>query len=426
MGVPLAVRDHFGGKTAYLESLKTSDLKVARERRDEVERTCRELFKHIKSGKVITPIQEQADRRGELWRETLAALDRDVLHDAVYAAEAEAESYRGKARVKFDKALKGDQPIEKHLEAYLAEANLAPKTKNERRGLVSRLARWCAEEELALPQIDRKTAGRYVTEQVAPMDRRTGKKHMTALREYWRYLIRRAHVMGDAGNPWGDQEMPNKGRRVERGSRDTERPFTEKEMQTLLYADYPTGMDAAHESQIRDAARMSALSGMRLAEVVTLWVEEVHDGVFDIQQGKTAAAARRVPVHPALKEIIARRMLDPKTGESKGPKEWLFHELASERDPGDTFGKRFNRYRKHLMVDDVREGKRRSLVNFHSFRRWFITQARHAGQPVETLEDLVGHSKGKQSITFGVYTSGASQVQMRACVEAVKLPSKQD
>jgi hypothetical protein len=79
-----------------------------------------------------------------------------------------------------------------------------------------------------------------------------------------------------------------------------------------------------------------------------------------------------------------------------------------------------------LKVDDTREGKRRSLVNFHSLRRWFITQARHAGHPVETIEDVVGHSKEKQSITFGVYTSGASEAQMRVCVEAVKLPPKRD
>jgi hypothetical protein len=156
---------------------------------------------------------------------------------------------------------------------------------------------------------------------------------------------------------------------------------------------------------------------MRMAEVLTLWTEEVQGDFFDIQQGKTRSAARKVPIHPDLKEIVERRTKD------KGPKAWLFHELADERDPGDTFGKRFNRYRKHLKVDDVRDGKRRSLVNFHSARRWFVTQARHAGQTVETVKDIVGHvSDKKKDITFGVYTQGASQQQMRDCVEAMKLP----
>jgi integrase len=175
-------------------------------------------------------------------------------------------------------------------------------------------------------------------------------------------------------------------------------------------------MDREHGRQITDALRISLLSGMRMAEVLTLWVEEAHDGVFDIKQGKTTAAARKVPIHPDLKEIVERRT------EGKQPKDWLFHELALERDPGDTFGKRFNRYRKHLKVDDVRPGKRRSLVNFHSARRWFVTEARHAGQPLDTIKDVVGHAPDKKDITFGVYTKGASEGQLRACVEAVKLP----
>jgi len=156
---------------------------------------------------------------------------------------------------------------------------------------------------------------------------------------------------------------------------------------------------------------------MRQAEVLTLWVEEVHDNVFDIQQGKTEAAARKVPIHPALKEIVTRRT------EGKQPKDWLFDEVAELRDPGDTFGKRFNRFRKLLKVDDTRPGKRRSLVNFHSARKWFVTQARHAGEPVETIKDVVGHKADKKKdITFGVYTTGASPAQMKACVEAVSLP----
>jgi hypothetical protein len=52
-------------------------------------------------------------------------------------------------------------------------------------------------------------------------------------------------------------------------------------------------MRSDREALIIDALLISLLSGMRQAEVLTLWVEEVHDGVFDIQQGKTDAAARK-------------------------------------------------------------------------------------------------------------------------------------
>jgi hypothetical protein len=60
-------------------------------------------------------------------------------------------------------------------------------------------------------------------------------------------------------------------------------------------------------------------------------------------------------------------------------------------------------------------------VNFHSARRWFATKARHAGQPKETIADVVGHKPDKSDVTFGVYAREASEAQRRACVEAVRL-----
>lgn len=420
LAIPEACRSYFKGQTTYLQTLDTGDIRMAKALRDEVEPEVRRLFAGIKAGTTISKPEMGAEERGALWRQTIAEADDDEGRWlAVSVAEDEAEQLRGKAREKFERALSGDHPIDHHLEDYLTEAGLAPKTTAERRGLVKRLARWCAEQGHRLPDIDRKTAGQYVTKVVAPMDPRTGKKHMTAIREYWRYLIRRGHVAGrQEDSPWLDQTMPDKGRRVERGDRDKERPFTETEIKTLVYSAWPEGMETDYREAISDAMRISALSGMRLAEIATLWVGETRDGVFDIQQGKTSAAARRVPIHPDLVEIVNRRT------KGKGPKEWLFHEVTKERDAGDTLGKCFIRYRRHLGVDDTRPGKRRSLVNFHSFRRWFTTQARHAGQTVETIGDLIGHSQGKQTITFGVYTPGASEEQLKACVEAVRLPAR--
>lgn len=428
MAIPAACRAYFNGTTTYLQSLGTSDVRTAALRRDKLEIEVRELFARVKAGEVIGPTEQLAELRGALTRTVITEASVDggeALEDAVWAAEAEVESLRGKARERFERALAGDHPVDHYCDAYLAAIKLAPKTTNERRGLINRFAKWCIGEKYRLPDITRRTAGRYVTEVIEPMDRSTAKKHMTALRGYWEYLLKRGHVGGrPEDNPWAGQEVAQNRRRMERGDRDKERPFTEDELKALLFSDYPKGLKAAYRQQIADALRISCLTGMRQAEVLTLWVEEVHDGIFDIQQGKTQSAARRVPIHSDLEEIVARRT------KGKQPKDWLFHELADERDPGDVFGKRFNRYRTKLGVDDVRPGKRRSLVNFHSARRWFITQARHAGQPRDTVKDVVGHvSDAKKDITFGVYTQGASVAQMKACIDAVILPparSKED
>lgn len=436
IGVPVAMRSHFDGRTHHRENLQTSDMRVAMERRDQVERDTRSLFRDIAAGKVISPATLSARERGTLWREALVELrvaDDDAqdafgwspLDVATSVAEEETERLHGKERKEFEDALVGKVPVDEHLEAYLKAIKLADKTTSERRGLVKRFARWCLQEGLKLPDVNRKSAGKYVTAFIEPMDRATAKKHLTALRGYWDYLTRRGHVAGAVvdgkavESPWLGQMQPNNKRRVERGDRENdERPFEVEELRTLLYADYPKekiGED--FRQQIADALRISCLSGMRLAEVVTLWVEDVHDGLFDLQHGKTGSAPRKVPIHPDLEEIVKRRTKDKK------PKDWLFHELTELQAPGDAFGKRFNRYRKALKVDDMRPGKRRSLVNFHSCRRWFVAQTEHAGIPETTVAAVVGHAEGRKGQTFGGYNKGGpSDAQKVACVEAVKLP----
>jgi integrase len=59
-------------------------------------------------------------------------------------------------------------------------------------------------------------------------------------------------------------------------------------------------------------------------------------------------------------------------------------------------------------------------VDFHSFRRWFITKAEQAEQPVHFIEALVGHKR--PGMTLGRYSAGPLMAQFRAVVEAVTLP----
>ncbi len=108
----------------------------------------------------------------------------------------------------------------------------------------------------------------------------------------------------------------------------------------------------------------------------------------------------------------------------------IFSDLWEGRQEGrgsasDAFGKAFCRYRLALKVDDKREAKRRGLVNFHSARRWFTTKAAQAGVPLDTIAAVVGHSEksSKNAMTLR-YVGGLTDIQLRACVEAVKLPER--
>jgi integrase len=71
-------------------------------------------------------------------------------------------------------------------------------------------------------------------------------------------------------------------------------------------------------------------------------------------------------------------------------------------------------------VEEVVRGRRRSLVNFHSFRRYFITKAEQADQMEHIIAVVVGHKR--TGMTLGRYSGGPLLEQARRCVEAVKLP----
>ena len=442
-GVPKPVREVAAGPGFIMINLETSDIREAKRRRDDLEALTRIQFRDIRegrrdaldipewspaSGPKRPPRGLPAAARGAITRAAMdAALDAEdtnALDLIVHAAEAEADRMKPAQRKAFEDVLGGRVKIEYHLEGYLKTAGLAPKTEAERRGLVNKFARWCDEKGLTLDQVDRKRAGRYVAEVLEEKHRVTQGKHLTALRQYWIFMARRGHVdlpRGEAitsGWPWNDQLIETKGKRVERGAKKAaERPFTDAEASTLINSPFP--LTEAWEGVMKDVFKVALLSGMRQAEIVTLWVEEVEENggqlTFNLQQGKNPSAARKVPVHSSLVPMVRERL------KGKAGQDLLFHELAGIGNPSDTYGKRFKRWREALDVADDQADTRRSLVNFHSARRWFTTKARHAGQPKETIADVIGHTPDKQDVTFGIYAREASEGQRRACVEAVNL-----
>ena len=70
---------------------------------------------------------------------------------------------------------------------------------------------------------------------------------------------------------------------------------------------------------------------------------------------------------------------------NKLPGDFLLDELPpltkSRETRSDPAAKRFTRYRRSVGVDERPNGKAKSNVDFHSFRRWFIRAARDPAWP---------------------------------------------
>lgn len=158
---------------------------------------------------------------------------------------------------------------------------------------------------------------------------------------------------------------------------------------------------------------VSLLSGMRSGEVCGLLAEDVaHRGnlgaFFRVRSNalrslKTRAAERDVPVH----DVLERRVLP--TLPKSGP---LFPGVSVDR-----VTKHFARARKDL-------GLERDGVVFHSARKWFITQCERTGVPEHFTASLVGHqtARSRNQLTYSLYSAGISDAQKREIIDQIRLP----
>jgi integrase len=256
-----------------------------------------------------------------------------------------------------------------------------------------------------LQEVNRKVGGDFVDHLSGSLGPRTVNKYLTGLSTYWSWLLKRGHLKG--ANPWHNQRLkPPKLPKVKR-----QRAFGDNELETLFGGD--------PSPRLHDFMVIAALSGMRLHEIGDLTVGDCANGFFDVREAKTEAGVRNVPIHPRLRPLIHRRSM------GKPLSVFLFHELPQRgehdlRKRAAPVSQEFGRHTRRLGVAIVAEGTTRSLVDFHSFRRWFITQAERAHQPKHIIEAVVGHERG--SLALDVYSAGPAPDQLRACVEAVNLP----
>lgn len=372
---------------------------------------------------ILVEVIAREERPEDL--ETLALYDQELF--GAKAERIEREYSPAKAR-EYEGIVRGERtPITVHVDRWINELRadgIAKRTAKHYRNCVVELAAFAGQEKLplTLEAFSRRHAGDLISKRFIQPNahHKTAAKFISALSTYWRWLESRGLIPVGTDNPWLRQPKP-KAPRPQRGSKahQKERPFTDDELMRLLDPKASAG-----DVILSDFMLIAALSGMRIEEIASVRVEDVDlkAQTMAVTEAKTDAGVRIVPIHPNIADIIKRRIAD------KSPGTWLFPELP-EYPPGSlsersmVVSKRFVTYRRALGVDERVEGKRRSLVNFHSFRRWFITKAEQAGIPPHIIASVVGHETGREGMTLGTYSGGPSIDQRRSCVEAVTLRS---
>nr|WP_319515518.1 tyrosine-type recombinase/integrase [uncultured Cohaesibacter sp.] len=300
-------------------------------------------------------------------------------------------------------------PIDLSHNKYLDQLTVKPRTKADDIRSMKLLKGWMQDNSVGpfLETIDSKTAVRFMdalpelTNGLSPV---TLNKYIRRLSRYWQWLQKRSEVDQDI---WKGLSLSVPVTPYD----EVERAFTDEEIITLLHGDTSQAM--------HDLMRIGALTGCRIDPIVCLKVKDCQDGVFIFKPQKKEKRERSCPIHSALEQIIKRRCEGKELEDDVFP-EWPLPKKNSQRERSFKASQQFTDYRRKLGVDEVIPGKRRSLVNFHSFRRWFITQAERADQPEHIIAAVVGHKR--PGMTLGRYSAGPKLEQAKRCVEAVRLP----
>ncbi|MGO9987078.1 MAG: DUF6538 domain-containing protein [Rhodomicrobium sp.] len=243
---------------------------------------------------------------------------------------------------------------------------------------------------------------------------RTLNRYAIGLSHVWQWAEKRGHSKSE--NPWSRQLRKTGEERKTRRL-----PFTDKEIAILL-GDKPSSFahPHSHACTLAWVSLIAAYSGMRLNEICERKCDDIRqeDGIwyFDIQDAKTEAGDRKVPLHSRL---IGAGLLDLRDERDGG---YLFPALK----PGGPDSKRswylskkFTEHRRRLGVTRLEPETGTERVNFHSFRRAVIKILENERLPQSEVAQVVGHER--EGITFRIYNPDGLNIRaLEEVVEAIR------
>lgn len=407
--IPAALRPLFGGQRYLIHSLGAVSRSQARLLRGQV--LTQFDLRLARAKNPADPILQEARRLRDQWE---YADERDGQLEATFeetvALADRVAAVRGAAAgdTIFHFATGTHTPLEEYFEEWLAEKRFTGKTILLHRKAIVVLRDWCTKNTVAtsVQAITRRVVRDFIQRELrAHLSPKTVNRYLSTYRTYWRWLTKWSRA---ESNPWLDTSVAES-HYVSRLEEDATRKaaFEDEQVAALLAGPAP--------GCLSDLMRVAALTGARINAICELLVKDCLNGTFTFKRVKKERDNRTIPIHSELREIVLRRTA------GKKPDEYLFDELPEAtptRPRSSAASQAFTRYRREVGVGaGVNES---SQYDFHSFRRWFITKAEHAGQPPHVIETVVGHRR--QGESMGRYSKGPSMEQMRACVESVRPP----
>ncbi|WP_342724271.1 DUF6538 domain-containing protein [Sphingomonas palmae] len=227
----------------------------------------------------------------------------------------------------------------------------------------------------------------------------TMNRHLQVLQELWAWSKKRGHCEGE--NPFnGFHKKLRAGQNV--------KPYLaweDAELRQLLEPPPKRG-------DLLEVILVGMFTGMRLDEIASLtWgqlriAEDGGDRVpyFQVEDAKTPAGNRKVPVHRDLKWLTSRvRGVDE-------DRIWpTFNKEGPSKKPGADAGREFSRFK-------ASRGFRDRVKAFHSFRKNVTRMMERAQVPENDWAQIFGHERG---FTYRVYNPDGISMTRRAEIIAL-------
>ena len=411
------------GKTSLIRSLKTHSIAEARQRRWVAVAEMKEYLAARKKGSTKTAIEHALEwrqlhlRAGTRIDPDLGMSERDQVALLITDVAEELEPVHGVQEARqFIRVATSESPIiGRMIEPWLQEkaGSITAQTAGQHRTAVQAFLEWTGkqgmdEKALMTGDVDRKLAGRFVTEFLMTSGKaaKTSNRYISSLSTMWQWLIKKGLVTEE--NPWERQGLPKGSKR---GTKPKRRAFSPDELLQILDGDAP--------QPLREITPLALYSGARQDELCSAMAADVQEDAggrltIIVREGKSSAAVRRVPVHPLVAGIVQRRR-------DTSPDGYLFHECK----PGGPDKKRnwyltrqFTAYRRKLGIDG-------EDTVFHSLRKNTAGALEAAGVPESTAALIIGHDR--PHMTYGLYNDGGVPLAvLREAVERISFGKEVD
>ena len=373
--VPKLLKHYYPNKTHITQSLGTSSVTAARLHRDRINgQLAAKSLGSFSSDRIQFKnyLEDVSPYTGAL-KDDVCSLDYDdVLPRNPIAKAAYRQEVHGETDHLFTVTLKETLGNLLSHKKNISVDNLS-KLKNS----LSRFLTYLSVDDIPLKTIHKKQVVEYIQYLSNEYAHGTITAHLSRLKSIWIH----AYQMGDIKDkvsPFCDHQLSQY--KVE--SSKPKQLFNKIDLHKVLN-DCPSGL--------KDLVRMGLYTGARISELCAADVEEV-DGVkcLAIRKGKTASAARFIPIAPQVADIALPLSLDSKAA-----------------------GRLFSRFKVTEVTTD-------STRSFHSLRAHFITASQRANLPEFDVANVVGHQTGA-TMSFGYY----ARPDIKRLYEAVRATAEQ-